>query len=98
MRISGFLFQTTGQLPIHLAAAGGHIELVELLSEAGTPMIDEDKDGMNPMHLAAKNGHRSIVDFLKSKLPLSSVSIKVIHCCALVSNTETFVLFRTYYL
>lgn len=72
-----FTFQTTGQLPIHLAASGGHLQLVELLLERGTPVLDEDKDGNNPLQLACINGHRPIVELLKAKLPLSTVSLKV---------------------
>lgn len=64
-------------MPIHLAAAGGHVDVLQLLINQGVPVADEDKDGMTPLHLAAKFGQRGSIDLLKGKIPFSIVSNKV---------------------
>ena len=55
-------------MPIHLAAEGGHAEMVLLLMSVKVPLNHEDMDGNNPLHLAAKNGRTNIIEIFKGKL------------------------------
>ncbi|KAI5621888.1 transient receptor potential cation channel, subfamily N, member 1, partial [Silurus asotus] len=59
-----------GSGPLHLAAAGGHTEVVKLLLDAGASATEEDSEGMTALHLAAQNGHIHILEVLKSKVSL----------------------------
>ncbi|KAI8903101.1 ankyrin repeat-containing domain protein [Gorgonomyces haynaldii] len=54
---------TTGQTPIHMASANGHVEILEYL---GTFLLPGDvnvqnEEGNTPLHWAALNGHASCV-------------------------------------
>jgi Amt family ammonium transporter len=56
--------------PLHLAAASGHLHIVEWLHDACKQKIDSDaKDnfGGTPMQDAMENGHEDIVQFLKAR-------------------------------
>lgn len=58
-----------GDFPLGLAAANGHVEVVELLlraaQSAGHRIIDAaDGYGWTALHLAARGGHASVVDLL----------------------------------
>ena len=64
-------------MPIHLAAAGGHGEMILLLISVKVPLLHEDKDGNTPLHLAAKHGRLNIIDIFKGKIPFNIVSAKV---------------------
>ena len=64
-------------MPIHLAAAGGHAEMIALLMSVKVPLLHEDKDGNTPLHLAAKNGRQNILEIFKGKIPFHIVSAKV---------------------
>ncbi|KAK7485350.1 hypothetical protein BaRGS_00023449, partial [Batillaria attramentaria] len=57
--------KTRDSSALHLAVAGGHKEVVEVLLEAGASPTDEDADGMTVVHLAARYGHINILDSLK---------------------------------
>lgn len=48
-RCSQFSEDLTGQWPIHYAAAGGHIEIVKLLIEQGSPVDCVDEGGVSPL-------------------------------------------------
>ncbi|KAF7691391.1 hypothetical protein HF521_011688 [Silurus meridionalis] len=61
-----------GSGPLHLAAAGGHTEVVKLLLDAGASATEEDSEGMTALHLAAQNGHIHILEVLKSKVSLQT--------------------------
>uniref|UniRef100_A0A8C2J501 Serine/threonine-protein phosphatase 6 regulatory ankyrin repeat subunit B-like n=1 Tax=Cyprinus carpio TaxID=7962 RepID=A0A8C2J501_CYPCA len=65
-----------GLCPLHLAAAGGHTELVKVLLDAGASVTEEDAEGMTAIHLAAKNGHTHILEVLKDSVSLNILSSK----------------------
>ena len=67
----------TGQYPIHLAAASGHTEMVQLLLDNNASLTDEDREGNTPLHLAAKYGQRAIIEMLRGKVAFNIVSVKV---------------------
>ncbi|XP_072904092.1 transient receptor potential cation channel, subfamily N, member 1 [Hemitrygon akajei] len=62
--------------PLHLAATGGHAEVVKVLLEAGASATDENAEGMNTIHLAAKNGHINVLEALKGTLSFKITSTK----------------------
>ncbi|KAI5086241.1 transient receptor potential cation channel, subfamily N, member 1, partial [Silurus meridionalis] len=64
-----------GSGPLHLAAAGGHTEVVKLLLDAGASATEEDSK--IALHLAAQNGHIHILEVLKSKVSLQVPSKKM---------------------
>ncbi|KAG7458245.1 hypothetical protein MATL_G00236160 [Megalops atlanticus] len=64
--------KTDSSCPLHLAAAGGHTEVVKALLEAGASASEENAEGMTAIHLAARNGHTGMLDVLKG-----SVSFKI---------------------
>ncbi|XP_053348677.1 transient receptor potential cation channel, subfamily N, member 1 [Clarias gariepinus] len=68
--------KVNGSCPLHLAAAGGHTEVVKVLLEAGASAKEEDSDGMTAAHLAAQNGHTDILEVLKAKVCLNITSSK----------------------
>ncbi|XP_073678272.1 transient receptor potential cation channel, subfamily N, member 1 [Garra rufa] len=68
--------KANGLCPLHLAAAGGHTEVVKVLLEAGASVTEEDAEGMTAIHLAAKNGHTHILEVLKGSVSLKIQSSK----------------------
>lgn len=54
--------------PLHDAAAGGFLEVVELLYNAAPGTVNvADDDGDTPLHNAARGGHMDVAQFLLSK-------------------------------
>ncbi|VDP35611.1 unnamed protein product [Heligmosomoides polygyrus] len=47
---------------LHMAAAGGHTNIVKILLENGANAEDENAHGMTALHLGAKNGFVSILE------------------------------------
>lgn len=68
--------KANGVCPLHLAAAGGHTEVLKVLLEAGASVTEEDLEGMTAIHLAAKNGHTHILEALKGSVSLKIQSSK----------------------
>ncbi|XP_023667815.2 transient receptor potential cation channel, subfamily N, member 1 [Paramormyrops kingsleyae] len=68
--------KTKGSCPLHLAASGGHSEVVKVLLEAGASAAEENADGMTAIHLAAKNGHTHLLEELKSSISWNISSTK----------------------
>ncbi|XP_049331691.1 transient receptor potential cation channel, subfamily N, member 1 [Astyanax mexicanus] len=68
--------KANGSCPLHLAAAGGHTEVVKVLLEAGASAAEEDSEGMTAVHLAARSGHTHILEVLKASVPLKIISSK----------------------
>ena len=56
--------QAGGFHPLHQAAAGDHLELVDLLLEAGADPQCENDTGKTPLDLAKERGHDRIVERL----------------------------------
>lgn len=56
---------SSGRYPLHLACAGGHVEIVKKLYRA-CPEVSEirDLDGRTPLELAAVNEHVEVLSFL----------------------------------
>ena len=60
--------ESTGSSPLMLAAANGHSECVEFLSNTvSVPVNYKNKNGNTALHWAALNGHSDVVSFLISK-------------------------------
>ena len=51
--------------PLHRAAEGGHIEVVEALLKAGANLEAQDEGSGTPLHRAAKGGHLEVVESLR---------------------------------
>lgn len=56
---------SSGRYPLHLACAGGHVEIVKKLYRA-CPEVSQfrDQDGRTPLELAAVNEHVEVLSFL----------------------------------
>ncbi|KAK7139556.1 hypothetical protein R3I93_016630 [Phoxinus phoxinus] len=78
--------KANGVCPLHLAAAGGHTEVLKVLLEAGASVTEEDLEGMTAIHLAAKNGHTHILEALKGsvsmKIQSSKTGLTALHVAA----------------
>ncbi|MDQ7825751.1 MAG: ankyrin repeat domain-containing protein [Candidatus Eremiobacteraeota bacterium] len=49
-----------GKTPLHYAAEGGHLEIVDILITRGANVKTECNVGMTPLHLAVMNAHREV--------------------------------------
>jgi len=54
----------SGRTALHLAAAGGHAEVVEVLANLGAEIDATDPNGRTPLALAAENGREEVVKLL----------------------------------
>ena len=54
------LYVQNGSNALHLAARGGHVEIVKYL----IPKFDLDKHGNTCLHCAARKGHLGVVKYL----------------------------------
>ncbi|XP_066266390.1 ankyrin-1-like [Branchiostoma lanceolatum] len=50
--------------PLHKAASGGHVGVVELLLKAGAQVDSRDRDESTPLHKAASGGHVGVAELL----------------------------------
>ena len=53
-----------GMTPVHMAAAFGRVEVLELLFARGGDTNPQDDSGETPLHLAAGYAHRDAVEYL----------------------------------
>ena len=56
-----------GKFPLHWAAQGGHVEIVEFLIERGAVVNSKNVADETPLHYAAALGHSEVVRFLIEK-------------------------------
>jgi ankyrin repeat protein len=56
--------EDTASAPLHLAAAEGHLEVVEALVAAGADKEQKDSDGATPLHQALLEHHCHLVPLL----------------------------------
>ncbi|XP_071508793.1 uncharacterized protein [Diadema antillarum] len=68
--------KTNGSSALHLAAAGGHKEVVRVLLDHGASPTEENADGMTAIHLAAQNGTVGVLEALKGKVSWKAPSVK----------------------
>ena len=54
----------TYRTPLHVAAAEGHKEVVDLLSQQRADVAANDNDNQTPLHVAAMRGDKEVVDLL----------------------------------
>ena len=62
-----------GSLPLHIASLNGHLEIVELLIEAGADVGAGDADNSSALNCAASRGHLDIVKLLVANGALGEV-------------------------
>ena len=53
---------------LHIAAEERHVEILEVLVEAGAP-LDVDEDGQTPLHVAVASGHVEAAEVLSREQP-----------------------------
>ncbi|XP_078612992.1 tyrosine-protein kinase HTK16-like isoform X1 [Branchiostoma floridae x Branchiostoma japonicum] len=61
---------TTGYVPLHEAAARGHVECVKLLLQLNAPCHPRNHNNETPVDLARRYGHAEVVEILESFKPL----------------------------
>ena len=58
--------------PLHLAAAEGHLAVVQYLSDHGVLLTPRDRWGNTPLDEARANNHEQIVRFLEERIANST--------------------------
>ena len=86
--------KVTESTVLHIAAEGGHRDLVKMLLDAGASPSDETKNGLTPIHIASKNGLGQILnDCASYGINLRRLSMKsgmsALHLAALHGEAET---------
>ncbi|KAJ5200052.1 hypothetical protein N7472_005256 [Penicillium cf. griseofulvum] len=52
---------------LHIAAKKGHLDVIRVLADAGSPIDAQDGHGATPLTFAAQEGHLDVVQFLLSR-------------------------------
>ncbi|KAF1769981.1 hypothetical protein GCK72_001798 [Caenorhabditis remanei] len=76
---------------LHMAAAGGHANIVKILLENGANAEDENSHGMTALHLGAKNGFISILeafDKILWKRCSRKTGLNALHIAAFYGNSD----------
>ena len=60
--------------PLHLAVASGHIDLVQILQQAGASQTARNRANETPLHLASRLGHSAITEILLMNLTPEEIS------------------------
>ena len=61
--------RTSESTPLHMAAEGGHADVIRMLLDAGANPLDENKFGFTAIQLAAKHGHNAVIEVLRKANP-----------------------------
>ena len=61
------MLQKTKSTTLHLAAEGGHVQVVKELLAVGAKATDENAEGYTALHLAAKKGHVNVLYALREQ-------------------------------
>ncbi|XGW21641.1 hypothetical protein V3C99_004540 [Haemonchus contortus] len=76
---------------LHMAAAGGHANIVKILLENGASAEDENAHGMTALHLGAKNGFVSILEAFDKTLwrrCSKKTGLNALHIAAYYGNSD----------
>ncbi|CAB3407274.1 unnamed protein product [Caenorhabditis bovis] len=76
---------------LHMAAAGGHANIVKILLENGANAEDENSHGMTALHLGAKNGFVSILEAFDQNLwrrCSRKTGLNALHIAAYYGNSD----------
>ncbi|CAI5438376.1 unnamed protein product [Caenorhabditis angaria] len=76
---------------LHMAAAGGHANIVKILLENGANAEDENSHGMTALHLGAKNGFISILEAFDQNLwrrCSRKTGLNALHIAAYYGNSD----------
>ncbi|KJH52965.1 ankyrin repeat protein [Dictyocaulus viviparus] len=76
---------------LHMAAAGGHANIVKILLENGANAEDENAHGMTALHLGAKNGFVSILEAFDKSLwrrCSKKTGLNALHIAAYYGNSD----------
>lgn len=60
IKVVYYLFNISGNTPLMYACAGGHVDAVRVLLEAGANVEDHNENGHTPLMEAASAGHVSV--------------------------------------
>jgi ankyrin repeat protein len=66
---------STGTLPLHLAATDGHLEVVKVLLPVTENWNIADKDDFTALHLSVMRGYQNVSEFLAKELSDNSLSL-----------------------
>ncbi len=81
-----------GETPLHLAAANGHKDVVELLLASKAEANAKDNAGVTPLYLAACEGHKDVAELLvASKADVNANdndSSTPLHCAAIMGRKD----------
>lgn len=58
---------STGDIPVHVAASNGHTEIIKLLHDKGASLVSTGQNGDTALHCAVRNRHRSTMVYLKEQ-------------------------------
>ncbi|XP_064646952.1 death-associated protein kinase 1-like isoform X2 [Lineus longissimus] len=56
-----------GETALHMAAGGGHVDIIEYLKEKGVDLAATDKHGDDAIYWAARQGHMDVIEYLKEQ-------------------------------
>lgn len=79
-----------GRMPLHLAAAFGHVDLVMLCLERQVSVLVLDYNGMLPVQLAAEGGHTEVVHVLTAAATKEAADLnwECIEQCATAAKSK----------
>ncbi|KAK6178961.1 hypothetical protein SNE40_011428 [Patella caerulea] len=64
-----------GETAVHMAASGGHVEVIKFLQSKGVDIAVKDKQGDSAVYVAARQGHLDVLKcFHEAGVPLDSLN------------------------